>query len=115
MIGEVGVIVCSCAVISSRDIEFAVAEIMAQPNAPLPTPGTVFRHLNKRMQCCTCAPVTVDIIYAAMDKLQHDTRICPYALAEARAKLAQIEERRARRSEFQARRKAVSRRTARVA
>lgn len=96
-------IVCSCAVISSRDIEQAVAEIMAGPNALLPTPGTVFRHLNKRMNCCTCAPVAVDVIYAAMDKLEHDTRVCPYALAEARQKLARIEERRLRRTDAEAR------------
>src|SRR5260221_696223 len=24
----------------------------------LPTPGVVFRHLNKKMNCCRCAPVT---------------------------------------------------------
>ena len=61
----------------------------------LPTPGVVFRHLNKKMNCCTCAPVAVSAIYAAMDRLEADTRICPFALAEARAKLIRIEERRA--------------------
>lgn len=91
-------IVCSCAVISSRDIERAVSEIMAGPQALLPTPGVVFRHLNKKMNCCTCAPVAVAVIYAAMDRLEHDTRVCPYALAKARARLIRIEERRARRS-----------------
>jgi hypothetical protein len=69
----------------------------------LPTPGAVFRHLNKRMNCCTCAPVAVEAIYAAMDRLQHDTRVCPYALAEARNKLARIEQRRARREHVTAR------------
>ena len=63
----------------------------------LPTPGVVFRHLNKKMNCCTCAPVAVTAIYAAMDKLAKDTRVCPFALAEARAKLVRIEERREQR------------------
>lgn len=72
-------------------------EIMSARPALLPTPGVVFRHLNKRMQCCTCAPITVAAIYAAMDRLQADTRICPFALAEARSKLVRIEERRAQR------------------
>jgi hypothetical protein len=46
------------------------------------------------MNCCTCAPVAVTVIYTAMDKLAKDTRVCPFALAEARAKLVRIEERR---------------------
>jgi bacterioferritin-associated ferredoxin len=91
------VIVCSCAVISDRDIEVAVSEIMSSGPGLLPTPGVVFRHLNKKMNCCTCAPVAVAAIYAAMDKLAEDTRVCPFALAEARAKLVRIEERRERR------------------
>lgn len=89
-------IVCSCAVISDRDIDFAVIEIMSAPNAPIPTPGVVFRHLKKRMNCCTCAPLAVATIYAAMDRLAAGTRVCPFILAEARAKLVRIEERRQR-------------------
>ena len=87
-------IVCQCAVISDRDIELAVSEIMSSGPGLLPTPGVVFRHLSKKMNCCTCAPVAVTVIYAAMDKLAKDTRVCPFALAEARAKLVRIEERR---------------------
>lgn len=90
-------IVCSCAVISNRDIEGAVVEIMSAPVALLPTPGVVFRHLNKKMNCCSCAPVAVTAIYAAMDKIAADTRVCPFALADARSKLIRIEERRANR------------------
>lgn len=90
-------IVCSCAVISDRDIERAVIEIMSSGPSLLPTPGVVFRHLNKKMNCCTCAPVAVAAIYSAMDRLGDDTRVCPYALAEARAKLIRLEERRDRR------------------
>jgi hypothetical protein len=91
------VILCQCAVISDRDIELAVSEIMSAEPGLLPTPGVVFRHLNKKMNCCTCAPVAVTAIYAAMDKLAKDTRVCPFALAEARAKLVRIEERREQR------------------
>ena len=78
-------IICSCAVITARDIELAVTEIMCADNAPIPTPGVVFRHLNKRMNCCKCAPVAVATIYAAMDRLAAGTRVCPFILAEARA------------------------------
>ncbi len=90
-------IVCSCAVITDSDIEVAVSEIMSIGPGILPTPGVVFRHLNKKMNCCTCAPVAVTAIYAAMDRLAETTRVCPFALAEARARLIRIEERRERR------------------
>lgn len=87
-------IICSCAVVTDQDIEGAVIDIMNTQPALLPTPGVVFRHLNKKMNCCTCAPVTVKAIYEVMDRLAADTRICPFALAEARSKLIRIEERR---------------------
>ena len=90
-------IVCSCAVISDRDIEVAVYDLMSSGPGILPTPGVVFRHLNKKMNCCRCAPLTVSAIYAAMDQLARSTQVCPFALAEARAKLIRIEERRERR------------------
>ncbi|MBN9247496.1 MAG: hypothetical protein J0I81_08630 [Hyphomicrobium sp.] len=92
-------IICSCAVISDRDIDVAVSEIMSTGPGILPTPGVVFRHLNKKMNCCTCAPVTVAAIYAAMDRLAETTRVCPFVLAEARAKLVRIEERRQQRQQ----------------
>lgn len=90
-------IVCSCAVITDRDIDRAVIEIMSAPQALLPTPGIVFRHLSKRMNCCRCAPLAVSVIYQAMDRLEKDTRVCPFALAEARRKLAILDDRRQRR------------------
>lgn len=94
-------IVCSCAVITDRDIDRAVVEIMSTSPALLPTPGIVYRHLQKRMNCCRCAPLTVSIIYSCMERLEQDTRICPFVLAEARRKLACIEERRQRREKTQ--------------
>ena len=62
-------IVCSCAVISDSDIEQALVEILSQPNAPLPTPGVVFRHLQKQMVCCGCSPLAVSTIYEKVDEL----------------------------------------------
>jgi hypothetical protein len=94
---EPNLIICSCAVITDRDIEVAVSEIMSAGPGILPTPGVVFRHLNKKMNCCRCAPIAVSAIYSAMDRLEQSTRVCPFALAEARAKLVLIEERRERR------------------
>jgi len=91
------VIVCSCAIISDRDIETAVREILCGTPSLLPTPGVVFRHLKKRMNCCTCAPLAVATIYAAMQRLENDTHVCPFALNSARARLADLDARRVRR------------------
>ena len=71
-------IVCSCAVISDTDIEQALIEILGQPNAPLPTPGTVCRHLRKKMRCCDCASLTVSIIYEKIEQLTDKGVIVPY-------------------------------------
>lgn len=90
-------IVCSCAIISDRDIEAAVREILSASPSLLPTPGVVFRHLKKRMNCCTCAPLAVSTIYAAMQRLENDTHVCPFALSSARARLADLDARRRRR------------------
>ena len=73
-------IVCSCAVISDHDIELALVDIMSQPNAPIPTPGVVYRHLSKKLNCCGCVPLTVEIIYAKMEELEAKGLVCPCAL-----------------------------------
>jgi hypothetical protein len=83
-------IVCSCAVVTDHDIELAVLDIMSQPDAPLPTPGVVYRYLEKRMNCCGCAPLAVETIYAKMDELVAKGLICPCACATAQDKLDRI-------------------------
>jgi bacterioferritin-associated ferredoxin len=90
------VIVCQCTAITDRDIEVAVADIISRPNAPLPTPGLVFRHLSKRMNCCTCAPLTIRVIYDTIERLAATGRVCPFASAEFCAKLIQLETRKRR-------------------
>jgi len=83
-------IVCSCNVISSRDIERALVEILSMPQAPIPTPGVVYPHLSQQMQCCGCAPLAVSTIYSAVEKLEREARVCPCACAAAKAKLVQL-------------------------
>ncbi len=86
-------IVCSCAVISDHDIEAALVDIMSQPNAPIPTPGVIYRHLSKKLNCCGCVPLTVEIIYAKMEELEAKGLVCPCACATARNKLQRIDRR----------------------
>ncbi len=80
-------IVCSCSVISDHDIERALLEILDMPNAPLPTPGVVYRHLQKKMVCCGCSALAVETIYRKMDKLAEQGVVCPYACACAQGRL----------------------------
>jgi hypothetical protein len=81
------VIVCSCAVISDADIEQALIEMLSLPDAPLPTPGVVYRHLQRKMVCCGCAPLAVSTIYQKIDELAQKGLVCPYAGASARGQL----------------------------
>lgn len=87
-------IVCSCTMISDKDIESALIEILGQPNAPIPTPGIVYRHLQKRMNCCGCAPLAVDTIYAKVEELERKGIVNPYVCATARSKLLEFTTRR---------------------
>ena len=80
-------IVCSCHVITDKDIEQALVEILGEPNAPLPTPGVVYRHLQKKMVCCGCSPLAVSTIYEKIDELAEKGVVCPYACACAQGRL----------------------------
>jgi hypothetical protein len=81
------VIVCSCAVISDAEIEQALVELLSVPDAPLPTPGVVYRHLQKKMVCCGCSPLAVSTIYQKIDELAEKGLVCPYAGASAKGRL----------------------------
>ncbi len=90
-------IVCHCNVISDADIGRALLYLLNLPEAPIPTPGLVFRTLNHRFNCCTCAPVAVETIYAAMERLEKQGLICPYRSAATKKQLARMAERTGRR------------------
>jgi BFD-like [2Fe-2S] binding domain len=80
-------IVCSCGAITDGDIERALTEILSLPEAPLPTPGVVYRQLRKKMVCCGCSPLAVSTIYEKIDLLAAKGVVCPYACACAQGKL----------------------------
>jgi bacterioferritin-associated ferredoxin len=57
-------IVCSCSLITSKDIAEAVAAIRtAQPFVVL-TPGLIYRHLGKRPSCGNCLPLITKLMVA---------------------------------------------------
>ncbi len=83
-------IVCSCTRITDRDIEAALIALMNEAQPRLPTPGVVFGYLSAKMNCCSCAPLTVETIYDIMADLEGRGLICPYASANARGKLLRM-------------------------
>lgn len=86
-------LICSCAVVSDHEIELALLEIMIEEDAPLPTPGVVWRHLQKKLNCCGCAPLAVDVIYRKLEELEAKGLICPCACANALDRKRRVDER----------------------
>jgi bacterioferritin-associated ferredoxin len=85
-------IVCSCQQVSDFDIELALLDILNQPEAPIPTPGVVYRYMQRRMQCCGCAPLAVDVIYAKLEDLEARGLVCPYRSLSTRERLQRIKQ-----------------------
>lgn len=83
-------IICSCACITDFDIELALLDLLNKPEAPIPTPGAVYRHLEKRMNCCGCAPVAVETIYAKLEELEAKGLVCPYRSLSTRERLMKL-------------------------
>ncbi len=86
-------IVCHCNVISDADIGRALLYLLNLPDAPIPTPGLVYRTLNQRFNCCSCAPLAVETIYASMERLEKQGLICPYRSAATKKRLARLSRR----------------------
>lgn len=89
-------IVCSCTIITDQDIEMALVEILSRPNAPIPTPGVIFRHLKKRMNCCGCAPLAVETIYNKVGEVERRGLVPANVCAATRSKLLEFTAWRAR-------------------
>ncbi|GGB49364.1 (2Fe-2S)-binding protein [Roseibium aquae] len=60
-------LVCSCNVISKRDIEEVVRSFLAVDPWQLITPGKVYHALQKRGRCCGCFPNLINIIVAEIE------------------------------------------------
>lgn len=63
-------IVCSCNVISSREIEAAVEDLIASDADVMLTPGTVYRSIGCQPKCGTCLRHVVQLMHAHREALQ---------------------------------------------
>ena len=55
-------IVCSCTMISSKDIAEAVAALRTKDPHVVLTPGLIYRQLGKRPSCGSCLPLITKLM-----------------------------------------------------
>jgi hypothetical protein len=55
-------IVCSCNVITRRDIEVVIEELYGQDAYAVVTPNLIYHRMSKRGRCCGCFPQVVRIL-----------------------------------------------------
>lgn len=67
-------IVCSCNVVSHREIEAAVEELVAGDAEVVLTPGMVYRAIGVRPKCGTCLRHVVKLIHAHRAELDSSRR-----------------------------------------
>lgn len=60
-------IVCSCAMITDRDIEEAVSALRTSDPLVVLTPGLIYKHLGKRPSCGGCLPLITKLMVAFDD------------------------------------------------
>jgi bacterioferritin-associated ferredoxin len=57
-------IVCSCSLITAKDVAEAVASIRTADPLVVLTPGLIYRHLGKRPSCGGCLPLITKLMVA---------------------------------------------------
>ena len=62
-------IVCSCNVITRRDVESVIEEILAADPYAVLTPNLLYHRLGRRGKCCGCFPHVSRIL------VEHGTRV----------------------------------------
>ncbi|AKI02191.1 BFD-like (2Fe-2S) protein [Hoeflea sp. IMCC20628] len=61
-------IVCSCNIVSRKDIEEVVTDFLNVDEWQLITPGKVFQAVSARGKCCGCFPGVIDIIVETTER-----------------------------------------------
>jgi bacterioferritin-associated ferredoxin len=66
-------IVCSCTVVTDREIEAAVASILAEDPRAVVTPGRLARRLDRRLVCHGCLPLVAATLATALERRRERT------------------------------------------
>jgi len=80
-------IVCSCNLITDKDIEQIVRDLLKDDPWQLIVPAKVFREFEKRGRCCGCVPNMVDIIIRVTEAYHLEQARNPSELIDVRARL----------------------------
>ncbi len=57
-------IVCSCTLITAKDVEETVTALRTRDPFVVLTPGLIYRHLGKRPSCGDCLPLIAKLMVA---------------------------------------------------
>ena len=61
-------IICSCSLITAKDVADAVTAIRTADPLVVLTPGLIYRHLGKRPSCGNCMPLITRLMIAYDDE-----------------------------------------------
>jgi len=87
-------LVCHCNLISDRDIEAIVLELLKDDPWQLLVPAKVFREFENRGRCCGCVPNMVDIITRVQEEYHLQQARNSAELIDVQARLAALRARR---------------------
>jgi bacterioferritin-associated ferredoxin len=86
-------LVCHCNIITSREIEETIEQLLDADPWQLVVPAKVYRALEKRGRCCGCFPNVVDIIIRVTETYHREHGADPAQLVDIQERLAPLKQR----------------------
>lgn len=71
-------IVCSCTLITAKDVEETVTALRTRDPFVVLTPGLIYRHLGKRPSCGDCLPLITKLMVAYDEEGPGSTAAIPH-------------------------------------
>ena len=68
-------IVCSCNIISHKEIEQAVLDLLVEDAYRLIVPVQVYHTMQQRGKCCSCFPGVIDIIVRVTEEFHRENDV----------------------------------------
>ncbi|WP_248307261.1 MULTISPECIES: (2Fe-2S)-binding protein [unclassified Devosia] len=87
-------LVCQCNMITSKQIEDIVLELLEQDPWQLVVPAKVYRELERRAKCGGCVPNVVDIIVRVTESFHLQQARSPGELVDVQARLEKLKQKR---------------------
>ncbi len=77
-------IICSCNIISSANIQLTIERLVAEDRDAMITPGMVYHAMGKKPDCRGCMPNFVALVYKILDRMREEGRYLPPARPKRR-------------------------------